>query len=119
MKNYTRIYGNVDPELKNLTIAVCFPETRFSYSAKHLGKYDVNTKGICGIKTYWIDKIPEITKHNINTLYAGSLVIKYYLDKYNGNLELALKKYKGSITNMDPVNKVYDVLELLGEDYGN
>lgn len=100
-----RIYFNVPKHLRHLTLATCAPESSLRYNVKHRGKYDKNTKGICGIKTYWIDIIPELNKENINTLYGGSLVVAFHLEQNHHQIYPALVAYKGSITNFDPVVK--------------
>lgn len=68
--------------------------------------FDKNTIGKCGIKDYWIDIIDEITEDNINSLYAGYMVLNYLIKKNDGDLVEALKDYKGANKNMKPVNKV-------------
>lgn len=83
-----------------------------NYKVKHKGAFDKTTIGICGLKTkYWIDEIEEINQHNINSLYAGSLVIEHLLNKYDNNLFLALKHYKGADKNLKSVNRVIKIYE--------
>lgn len=96
----------VKPEMRFKTLMTCKTESDFNYNVIHRGIYDATTTGVCGIKTHWINIIPEITKDNINSLYAGSLVIEYLLNKNNGNLYAAMKEFKGSIRNTAPVDKV-------------
>ena len=88
--------------LKKLTIATCYDETGMKYNAVHTGPGNDGVEGICGIHKNWIGKIPGLTKDNINTLYAGSLVLNYYLKNSSNEFE-ALKGYKGSINNLKPV----------------
>jgi hypothetical protein len=77
---------------------------------KHFGDWDKTTVGVCGLKTeYWIDIIPEINNDNINSLYAGELVINHLLAKYDNDLFLALKHFKGAKKNL---SSVYRTLEL-------
>ena len=103
---------SIDNKLKNLTLALCFTESNLNYEVKHKGKFDKSTVGICGLKTkYWIDEIEEINHQNINSLYAGSLVLEYLLNKYNGDLEKALKHYKGANKNLEPVKRVIKIYE--------
>ena len=103
---------SIDNKLKSLTLALCFTESNLNYEVKHKGAFDKSTTGICGLKTkYWIDEIEEINHQNINSLYAGSLVLEYLLNKYNGNLEKALKHYKGANKNLEPVNRVIEIYE--------
>ena len=69
----------------------------------HPGKYDKTTVGICGVKTEWIGVIPELTEKNINSLYAGYLVLDHLI-KQEGSKVAGLAKYKGSIKNYKPVH---------------
>ena len=81
-----------------------------NYDVKHYGKFDKTTTGICGLKSsFWIDKIDEINHSNINSLYAGSKVLEYLLNKYDGNLFEALKHYKAANKNLAPVNRVIEI----------
>ena len=80
-----------------LTLVVCFTESSLNKKAVHTGWYNKGVIGnLCGIKEHWIDIIPELNHENINTLYGGSLVINYLLDKHNQNLFLAIKEFKGA-----------------------
>ena len=92
----------VREDLKTLTLAVCYDESNLNYDVIHKGKLDKSTIGICGVKSEWIDTIPQLNKENINTLYGGSLVLSYLLDNSSDKFE-AIKKYKGSILNVEPV----------------
>lgn len=103
---------SIDDNLKSLVLALCFTESNLNYNAIHKSKYDKNTIGkVCGVKSYWIDEIEEINYQNINSLYAGSLVLEYLLNKYNGDLFLALKHYKGADKNLEPVKRVIEIYE--------
>lgn len=64
---------------------------------------------MCGIKSLWIKEIPELNKHNINTLKGGEIVLNYLLDKNNGNLFKALKEFKGSENNLKPVKETIKI----------
>lgn len=95
-----------------MVLALCFTESSLNYEVKHKGAFDKTTVGICGLKTkYWIDEIEEINHQNINSLYAGSLVLEYLLNKYNDNLFLTLKHYKGADKNLEPVKRVIEIYE--------
>ena len=86
---------------------MCFTESSLNYNVKHHGRFDISTSGICGLKSkYWIDEIEEITHENINTLYAGSLVLNHLLNRFDGDIFKALAYYKGSKKNFEPVHKV-------------
>ena len=98
-----------DEYLQDWTLALCYTESSLNKSVVHKGRYDKTTKGICGIKTLRINEIPELTHKNINTLYAGSLVLEYLLAKNNYNMYEALKDYKGAIKNTESVDKVFEV----------
>ena len=98
-----------------MTLANCFKESSLKYDVVHKGKFDKLTKGICGIKLYWIDIIPELNEDNINTLQGGELVMNYLLAKHKGNKYNALKEYKGSIKNLKPVNSVLELENKLKE----
>ena len=96
--------------MQPLVLALCFTESSLNYEVKHKGAFDKTTSGICGLKTkYWIDEIEEINQHNINSLYAGSLVLEYLLNKYDNDLFLALKHYKGADKNLKPVERVINI----------
>lgn len=72
---------------------MCYTESGLNYNVIHTGKHDSTTIGICGLKyNYWGNIIGDI---DINSLEAGSIVLSYLLDKYDGNLRLALKHFKG------------------------
>lgn len=101
---YLRTYGSVTPSLRAITTAICFTESDLDYSVVHPSR---DTYGICGIKlAIWSEIIPEITRHNVNSLYAGSLVIDYLLKKNNYRLIPTIKEYKGTQANYKPVHKV-------------
>ena len=103
---------SIDNNLKSLTLALCFTESNLNYEVKHKRKWDKSTIGICGLKTkYWIDEIDEINHQNINSLYAGSLVLEYLLNKYSGDLEKTLKHYKGADKNLESVKRVIELYE--------
>lgn len=112
VKEFAKLYKDlltVKPYLRHLTLLVCNTESGNKYDVIHTGKYDSTTTGICGIKTHWIGVIPEINESNINSLYAGSLVIEYLLNKNGENVYAALKEFKGSIVNTKPVEKVMEM----------
>lgn len=89
-----------------LTLVVCFTESSLNKKAVHTGWYNKNITGpLCGIKNHWIDIIPELNHTNINTLYGGSLVINYLLEKHNNNLFLAIKEFKGAEKNLTTTYK--------------
>lgn len=82
-------------------------ESDLDYDVIHPSK---DTIGICGIKLYiWSEEIHEITKQNVNSLYAGSLVLDYLIKKNNGSMYKAVKEFKGTECNYKPVNKVITI----------
>lgn len=94
-----------------MIIALCFPESGLKKNVIHKGKYDKETRGICGIKEYLIGEVPHLTKENINSLKGGELVLDYFLLKNNNNLFEALKDYKGSNKNLEPVYKTLKIYD--------
>ena len=92
-----------------MIIALCFPESGLKKDVVHKGKFDKETIGICGIKSYLIGEVPHLTKENINTLKGGELVLNHLLEKNKGDLFEALKDYKGSIKNLEPVYKTLEI----------
>ncbi len=115
MKKMDRLVRDLDRiprDAKKLVIANCYDETNLNYNAVHKSKFDKSTRGICGIKTEWIDVIPELNKDNINSLYAGYLVLDYLIAQ-EGDVTKALKKYKGSIINNKPIHRTLALEKLI------
>jgi predicted nucleotidyltransferase len=98
--------NKVKPHLRKITLALAHTESNLNYDVKHYGTHDKTTKGIGGIKTLWSDVIKDA---DINSLEATSLVLDHLLERYDGNLTLALKHYKGAVNNMTPVDKVLKI----------
>lgn len=103
---------SIPREERNKTLANCYNETNLTYGAVHKGSYDKTTTGICGVKTAWIDVIPELNEYNIDSLYGGYLVLSY-LVKQEGSYVKGLQKYKGSIKNQAPVQHVLKLENLI------
>lgn len=99
--------SQVPKESQSLVLANCFDESRLKYDVIHKGSYDKTTIGICGIKTVWIDIIPELNQDNINSLYGGYLVLDYLM--VNQNEFEALKDYKGAKANLKPVYRTLEI----------
>ncbi len=89
--------------MQNLILGSCYDESRLKRDVFHPGKYDKTTVGICGVKKEWIGVIPELTEENINSLYAGYLVLDHLI-KEKGSKVKGLAAYKGSIKNYKPVH---------------
>ena len=85
---------------------MCFTESSLNYDVVHKGALDKNTIGLCGIKDYWINIIPELNENNINSLIGGDLVLNHLLNRFDGDMFKALAYYKGSKKNLEPVHKV-------------
>ena len=90
-------------DMQNLTLGSCYDETNLTHNVNHPGKYDKTTVGICGVKKEWIAVIPELTEENIDSLYAGYLVLDHLI-KEKGSKVKGLAAYKGSIKNYKPVH---------------
>ena len=90
---------------------MCYPENAFNYHRSHKDKKIIGK--VCGIKDYWIEIIPELNKNNINTLYAGELVLNYLLEKNKGNLFESIKDFKGSEKNIYPVKETIKIYKEL------
>lgn len=115
MKKLNKIINDlkkVPRDLRELTLANCYNETNLNYNAIHKGKNDIGTTGICGVKEFWIDVIPELSDKNINSLYAGSLVLQYLMEKHENKYD-ALKKYKGAKKNLKPVYHTLSLKEVI------
>ena len=108
MERLVNDLATVPRDMQKSVIANCYNESNLNYEAIHKGRFDKTTTPICGVKKEWISVIPELNEDNINSLYGGYLVLSYLINE-TGSLEKALRKYKGSIENMQPV---YHTLEL-------
>ena len=104
--------NRVPRESRKDVLANCYNESNLKYDVKHKSKFDKTTTGICGVKTVWIDIIPDLNKDNINSLYGGYLVLSYLIDE-TGSLEKALARYKGSIKNYEPVEHTIELKRLI------
>ena len=69
-------------------------------------------RGYVGVKSEWIDIIPELNEDNINSLYGGYLVLSYLINE-TGSLESALRAYKGVKTNYKPVKHTLELKKLI------
>ena len=104
--------NRVPRESRKDVLANCYNESNLKYDVKHKSKFDKTTTGICGIKTVWIDIIPDLNKDNINSLYGGYLVLSYLIDE-TGILEKDLALYKGTIKNYEPVEHTIEIKRLI------
>ncbi len=98
--------AGLDPEL---VLAVIDVESAFD-------RYAVSVAGALGlmqVMPFWMDEIgrPGDNLLHINTnLRYGCTILKYYLDKENGDLVRALGRYNGSLGKRKYPNKVIDRL---------
>ena len=92
-----------------LVLAVIETESNFD-------RYAVSVAGALGlmqIMPFWLDEIgrPEDNLLHIHTnLRYGCTILKFYLDKENGDLRRALGRYNGSLGRRKYPNKVIDKL---------
>ena len=92
-----------------LVLAVIEIESNFD-------RYAVSVAGALGlmqVMPFWLNEIgrPEDNLLHINTnLRYGCTILKFYLDKENGDLRRALGRYNGSLGKRKYPNKVIDKL---------
>ena len=98
--------AGIAPEL---VLAVIEVESNFDH-------YAVSVAGAIGlmqIMPFWLDEIgrPDDNLLHINTnLRYGCTILKFYLDKENGDMRRALGRYNGSLGRREYPNKVIDKL---------
>lgn len=104
--HYEASRAELPPEL---ILAVIEVESNFD-------RYAISVAGAIGlmqIMPFWLD---EIGRPNDNLLHIetnlryGCTILKYYLDKENGDLRRALGRYNGSLGQRQYPNKVVDKL---------
>ena len=94
-----------------LILAVIEVESNFD-------RYAISVAGAIGlmqIMPFWLDEIgrPDDNLLHIDTnLRYGCTILRYYLDKENGDLRRALGRYNGSLGKRKYPNKVIDKLHL-------
>ena len=104
--HYEARRAGLEPEL---VLAVIDVESNFD-------RYAVSVAGALGlmqVMPFWLDEIgrPGDNLLHINTnLRYGCTILKYYLDKENGDLRRALGRYNGSLGKRKYPNKVIDRL---------
>jgi len=92
-----------------LVLAVIETESNFD-------RYAVSVAGALGlmqVMPFWLNEIgrPDDNLLHINTnLRYGCTILKFYLDKENGDLRRALGRYNGSLGKRKYPNKVIDKL---------
>ena len=98
--------ANLSPEL---VLAVIDTESNFD-------RYAISVAGAIGlmqIMPFWLDEIgrPDDNLVKIDTnLRYGCTILRFYLDKENGDLRRALGRYNGSLGKRKYPNKVIDKL---------
>ena len=101
----------IPEDYRDKILALCWTESHLKYNVSH--PWGDTTTGICGIKSrFWTDFVTK-SGAEVNTLYAGYLVLKYLEDKVNGDFFQAVKKYKGANKNLYPVYKAVNLYEKL------
>ena len=99
-------FADLPPEL---VLAVIDVESNFDH-------YAVSVAGAIGlmqIMPFWLDEIgrPDDNLLHINTnLRYGCTILKFYLDKEDGDLRRALGRYNGSLGHRTYPNKIIDRL---------
>ncbi|MEA5444776.1 lytic transglycosylase domain-containing protein [Gammaproteobacteria bacterium AB-CW1] len=98
--------ADLEPEL---VLAVIHVESRFDRFAISR----VGARGMMQIMPFWLEEIgrPEDNLFDLQTnLRYGVTILRYYLDKENGNLSRALARYNGSLGSMRYPSLVYTAL---------
>jgi soluble lytic murein transglycosylase-like protein len=105
--HYEATRANLRPEL---VLAVIEIESRFD-------RFAISSAGALGlmqVMPFWLKEIghPEDNLFDIHTnLRMGCTILRYYLDKENGNLTHALARYNGSLYSYKYTTKVYRALD--------
>ena len=106
--HYEASRAELPPEL---ILAIIEVESNFD-------RYAISVAGAIGlmqIMPFWLDEIgrPDDNLLHIDTnLRYGCTILKYYLEKENGDLRRALGRYNGSLGKRKYPNKVIDKLHL-------
>lgn len=98
--------AGLEPEL---VLAVIHVESRFDRFAIS----SVGARGLMQIMPFWLDEIgrPDDNLFHLDTnLRYGCTILRYYLDKENGNLNRALGRYNGSLGSNRYPSLVYSAL---------
>ena len=98
--------ADIPPELALAVIEVESGFDRFALS--HAG-----AQGLMQIMPFWLDEIgrPGDNLFDMRTnLRMGCTILRYYLDKEDGNLSRALARYNGSLGSRRYPNKVLNAL---------
>ena len=117
---YTKEVDRIREEIKIIPedyrdkiLALCWTESHLKYNVSH--PWNDTTTGICGIKSrFWKDFVTK-SGAEVNSLYAGYIILKHLEDKANGDFFQAVKKYKGAVKNLYPVHKTVNLYEKLAK----
>ena len=117
---YTKEVDRIREEIKLIpedyrdkVLALCWTESHLKYDVSH--PWNDTTTGICGIKSrFWKDFVTK-SGAEVNSLYAGYIILKHLEDKANGDFFQAVKKYKGAVKNLYPVHKTVNLYEKLAK----
>ena len=74
----------------------------------------VGARGLMQVMPFWLKEIgnKDDNLFNIRTnLRFGCTILRYYLDKENGNITRALARYNGSLGSYRYTNKVFNALD--------
>ena len=117
---YTKEVDRIREEIKLIPedyrdkiLALCWTESNLKYDISH--PWGDTTTGICGIKSrFWKDFVTK-SGAEVNSLYAGYMILKHLEDKANGDFFQAVKKYKGAVKNLYPVHKAVNIYQKLAK----
>jgi len=95
--------ASLEPELVLAVIQVESEFDRFAVSPR-------GARGLMQVMPFWVNEIgrPEDNLfHPATNLRYGCTILRYYLDRTQGNLTDALARYNGSVGTREYANKVY------------
>jgi soluble lytic murein transglycosylase-like protein len=104
--HYEATRAQLNPEL---VLAVIDIESRFDRFAISR----VGARGLMQVMPFWLKELnrPNDNLFDITTnLRMGCTILKYYLDKSDGNLRIALARYNGSLGRRKYPDKVFTAL---------
>ncbi|HEY3486683.1 MAG TPA: lytic transglycosylase domain-containing protein [Gammaproteobacteria bacterium] len=104
--HYEATRAHLNPEL---VLAVIDIESRFDRFAISR----VGARGLMQVMPFWLRELnrPDDNLFDITTnLRMGCTILKYYLDKSDGDLRIALARYNGSLGKRKYPDKVFSAL---------
>lgn len=103
---YEAMRAGLDPQL---VLAVIDVESRFHrYAVSRAG-----ARGLMQVMPFWVKEIGvpgQNLFHERTNLRFGCTILRYYIDRENGNLIRALGRYNGSLGQSDYPNRVLGAL---------